>query len=197
MRIKENWEWIHSWCEDTNNTDKPRVLLVGDSITHNYQEMVRENLKDVCYVDYVSTAYSIDTPIYKALVREFIKDSNYALVHFNNGLHGIDIPKRSYRVHIKKVLDYIPKSTKTTLALSTCVKREGNRRWDTKWMKRVKERNEVMQEIAEERGLQVDDLFSVSMNIPLKDRYVDGTHYEVSGYKILADAVTEFIKNNL
>ena len=55
--MKERFEWIHSWCDETAKEDLPRVLLVGDSITYNYQEKVRELLKDVCYVDYISTSY--------------------------------------------------------------------------------------------------------------------------------------------
>ena len=39
--MKEQCEWIHSWCDETLQTDLPRVLLVGDSITHNYQETVK------------------------------------------------------------------------------------------------------------------------------------------------------------
>ena len=40
--MKEQFEWIHSWCDETAQNDLPRVLLVGDSITHNYQEKVRQ-----------------------------------------------------------------------------------------------------------------------------------------------------------
>lgn len=197
MRNKERWEWIHSWCEDVNFTDKPRVLLVGDSITHNYQEKVREKLKDLCYVDYVSTAYAIDAKIYENLVKSFIQDTNYALIHFNNGLHGIHIQKRSYKKLLQKMLSYIPNDTKTTLALSTCVYKEGNKRFDTKWQKRVKERNEAMNEIAQEKSYKVDDLYSQSLSIAKSDRYPDGTHYQESGYEILATAVAEFIRENL
>lgn len=39
--MKEQFEWIHSWCDEALRDDLPRVLLVGDSITHNYQETVK------------------------------------------------------------------------------------------------------------------------------------------------------------
>ena len=44
--MKETYEWIHSWCDEAGKRDLPRVLLVGDSITHSYQNEVRELLKD-------------------------------------------------------------------------------------------------------------------------------------------------------
>ena len=43
--MKERFEWINSWCDETLNADLPRVLLVGDSITLGYQDKVRQNLK--------------------------------------------------------------------------------------------------------------------------------------------------------
>ena len=48
--------------------NKLKVLLIGDSITYNYQNIVREKLKGVAYVDYIATSYGIDTLIYKQLI---------------------------------------------------------------------------------------------------------------------------------
>ena len=92
--MKEQFEWIHSWCDEAAQNDLPRVLLVGDSITHSYQEKVRELLRGVCYVDYISTSYAIDTKMYNQLVYNFMTDSKYALIHFNHGLHGIHLSKK-------------------------------------------------------------------------------------------------------
>lgn len=60
--MKEQFEWIHSWRDETAKDDSPRVLLVGDSVTHNYQEKARELLKDVCCVDgthYLQEGYAM------------------------------------------------------------------------------------------------------------------------------------------
>ena len=192
---KERFEWIHSWCDETQNGDLPRVLLVGDSITYGYQEKVRARLKGVCYVDYVATSYAIDSKMYNELVKNFATDSAYALVHFNHGLHGKHISKRSYKSRLLKLLAKIPANV--VLATTTFIYREGNKRVDGSWMKRVRERNEAMQEIAAEKGLAIDDLYAVSVAIPKDKRYEDGTHYVAEGYEIFADAVAESIKNNL
>ena len=192
---KEPSEWIHSWCDETQQTDLPRVLLVGDSITHGYQEQVRERLRGVCYVDYVSTSYAIDTKMYNELVKNFVADSGYALVHFNHGLHGKHISKRSYKSRVRKLLAKF--SAPVVLATTTFVYHEGNKRVDGAWMKRVRERNEAMRELSEEKGYAIDDLFAVSIAIPKEKRYVDGTHYTAEGYKIFAETVAECIKNNL
>lgn len=194
---KERFEWIHSWCDETWSTDLPRVLLVGDSITHNYQDKVRELLRGVCYVDYISTSYAIDAKIYNSLIYDFITDSKYDLIHFNNGLHGIHISKRSYKSRLKKLLSKVKKDVKLVLATSTIVYKEGNKRLDGAWMKRVKERNAVMQELATEKGYALDDLYPVSVAVPKEHRYIDGTHYLKEGYDALAETVAKKIKEEL
>lgn len=195
--MKEQFEWIHSWCDETAQNDLPRVLLVGDSITHNYQEKVRELLKGVCYVDYISTSYAIDTKMYNQLVYTFMSDSGYALIHFNHGLHGIHLSKKSYKSRMKKLLAKVEKDVKLILATSTVVYKEGNKCLDGAWMKRVRERNEAVQEIATENGYTVDDLYTVSTSIPKEYRYVDGTHYLQEGYAMLAETVSECIRKEL
>ena len=107
--MKEQFEWIHSWCDETALNDLPRVLLVGDSITDGYQAKVRELLKGVCYVDYIATSYAVDSKMYNLLVGAFVADSKYDLIHFNHGLHGIHISKKSYKSRMKKLLSKIEK----------------------------------------------------------------------------------------
>ena len=98
------------------------------------------------------------------LVYNFMTDSKYALIHFNHGLHGIHLSKKSYKSRMNKLLSKIDKDVKLILASSTIVYREGNKRLDGAWMKRVRERNAAVQEIAEEKGCTIDDLYTVSLN---------------------------------
>lgn len=195
--MKEQFEWIHSWCDEAGKKDLPRVVLVGDSITHNYQEKVRELLRGVCYVDYVATSYAIDVKIYNDLVYDFMTDSDYTLIHFNHGLHGIHLPKRSYKSKLAKLLAKVDDNVKILLATSTVVYKEGNKRLDGVWMKRVKERNAAVCELASEKGYAIDDLYSVSVSIPKEYRYEDGTHYLEKGYAMLAEKVAECIRTEL
>ena len=54
--MKERFEWVQSWCDEALSDDLPRVLLIGDSITRQYQDRVRELLRGKCYVDYFSSS---------------------------------------------------------------------------------------------------------------------------------------------
>ena len=194
---KKRKEWMQSWCDDTCENDLPRVLLIGDSITRGYESKVRARLQGVCYVDYVATSYAVDSPIYTKLMKAFVDDSRYALVHFNHGLHGIHMTKRTYKSGIKKLLLKIGKDKKLILATTTVVYHGRSKRKHGAWMKRVRERNDTIKELASDLNLAVDDLYIVSQGIPAEKRAIDGTHYMDDGYEILADAVAESIKNLL
>lgn len=191
--MKEEFEWIHSWCDNTGKNDLPRIVLVGDSITHNYQEFVRQRLQGKAYVDYIATSYSIDEAFYNVLIENFVKDSFYAILHFNFGLHGIHLDKSEYRERTESLLRKIAKNKKVILATSTIVYQENNVFLNEKWMLRVWERNKILQEIAEKNGYGIDDLFTVSKKIEIKLRYKDGTHYTSAGYEVLANEVASSI----
>ena len=196
--MKKEWfEWIHSWCEATTQDDLSRVLLVGDSITHGYQDKVRQALKGVCYVDYIATSYAIDSKMYTMLVENFAKDSRYDVIHFNHGLHGIHLSKRGYASRMKKLLCRLEKQSNVLLTTTMVVYTADNKRLHSKWNKRVQERNEVVWDLAKEKGYAVDDLYAVSLTIDKADRSTDGTHYESAGYETLAQSVANSIKKVL
>ncbi len=195
--MKERFEWIRSWCDETQNTDLPRVLLVGDSITLGYQEKVRQKLKGVCYVDFISCSYAIDTKIYNTLISGFAADSNYSLIHFNHGLHGQHMTKRTYFSKMKKLAEKLGANSRIVFATSTIVFSEGNVRLDRVWTKRLKERNDAVKELANLRGDNIDDLYAVSVNMPKEYRSMDGIHYTEDGYETFAVAVAECVQSNL
>ena len=197
MMQKERFEWIQSWCDEADKDDLPRVLLVGDSITCGYQKIVRKALRGKCYVDYVATSYAIDNKFYSVLVENFVANSKYAAVHFNHGLHGFHMSPRTYKSKVKKLLQRIGESAKIILTESTAVYHEGNKRLNRDWMKRVKERNEIVAELVTELDCNWDKLFEISLDIPKECRMDDGVHYLEKGYEILAKSVVKSIEELL
>ncbi len=194
-KIKERYEWIRSWTEESTKDDLPRVLLVGDSITEGYYPLVRKKLDGICYVNYASCSYSVERDFFKSVFESLIKDTDYAVVHFAKGLHEFHLTASRYRENILESLKKVEKNTKLILATGTKVNTEGNAeaRYDSK----LKMLNNVISEIANEQGYPVDDLFTVSENIPSEKRAVDGWHYTEEGSDILADVVAKCIKDNL
>ncbi len=194
--MHERYEWIHSWADEADKADLPRILLVGDSITYFYQEQVREKLRGKYYVDYVATSYAVDTPFYNALVKGFAKDNCYAAIHFNHGLHGQHMEKETYKRGVENLLNEIKQEgMKIILTLSTKVNKEGNEELDESWMTRVAERNEALRELAEKYGYSVDDLYTLSLGVPKELRNLDGTHYLAAVVDDFASKVVDAIEN--
>jgi len=193
--MKERFEWVQSWCDEAPNEDLPRVLLIGDSITRQYQESVRKLLDGKCYIDYFSSSYAVDSPLYSKLIKAFIGDSKYAVIHFNNGLHGFHVGKRTYKARLKKLFKAFPGDCKVILANTTFVFEPGNVKPDKKWNKKVSERNSAIAELSEEFCFQTDDLYSASKTIDASGRSLDGTHFEEKGIAILADSVVKSVLN--
>ena len=194
-KMKERFEWVQSWCDEALSDYLPRVLLIGDSITRQYQDRVRELLRGKCYVDYFSSSYAADSPLYRTLIKAFIRDAKYSVIHFNNGLHGFHVGKRTYKSRLKKLLKAFPNDCKVILASTTFVFEEGNVIPDKAWGKRVSERNAAIDELSEEFGFSIDDLYSVSKTIDASGRSIDGTHFNEEGVDILTDSVVKSILN--
>lgn len=196
MATKEKFEWIRSWSDYAPNEDKPRVLLIGDSITNGYNEQVRELLRDVCYVDFFATSYTIESGVYLANVRAMLADAKYALVHFNFGLHGFHLGRDEYKARVRALAEEIALECKTVLVSSTPIRAQKSNDLDAK-NAIVIERNEAVAEIAKECGFAVDELYSVAKDLAFELTAGDGYHYTTDGYKALAAVVADCIKANL
>jgi lysophospholipase L1-like esterase len=195
--MKEQFEWIHSWCDNAPDTDKKRVLLLGDSITYGYQGYVRGLLSGKCYTDCLALSYSMDEPVYTSLVRNFVNDSKYDGIHFNFGLHGFHMEIKAYRIHYEKMLKFLVKRGTVILANSTLCGAAGNPPPNPCRRDKLGERNKAVGELAAKYGLRLNDLFALSRAMPEADRADDGIHYRENGYRKLAEAVAKNVGINL
>ena len=69
------------------DTDRPRILLIGDSILSGYARHVIKKLKGKAYVDIWVNPYHQSEGLNKILAL-VLSEGPYDLVHFNVGLHG-------------------------------------------------------------------------------------------------------------
>ncbi len=195
--MKEHYEWLQTWSDESERTDLPRVLLVGDSITGGYQAMVREALRGVCLVDYFCTSYAVDSAIYHTALRMFVTDSRYAAVHFNHGLHGKHMTGEVYKENVERLLEQISGcGAKVIAALTTRVLgKDGDP--DLSWEEKIAERNAAIEDIATRCGYAVNDLYAPSVSMPAEKRLGDGVHYQEAGYRVFADKVIAAIRQAL
>ncbi len=193
MIKKEPIEWLDAWAEEADKDDLPRALLIGDSITRGYNGRVRELLKGKAYVDFIATSYAVDNPLYQTLIKSYAKACDYAVIHFNHGLHGYHMSKRTYQSKIDKLAKVLSANSKFIIATSTIVYKEGNKRINKDWAKRLAQRNGAVSEIASKNGYVLNDLFKVSEGLDVSLRSPDGIHYNEQGFNALGDVVAQKI----
>ena len=157
---------------------------------------MRELLRDVCYVDFFATSYTIESCVYLANVRAMIADAKYDLVHFNFGLHGFHLNKDEYKARVRALAEEIALEAKVISVTSTPIRAQKSNDLDAK-NAIVIERNEAVAEIAKECGFAVDELYTVAKDFAFELTTGDGYHYTTDGYKALAAVVADCIKANL
>src|SRR3982750_2981738 len=85
---RESIEWCDIWISHANETNLPRVLLIGDSITRAYYPEVESHLAGKAYVARLATSRFISDPILLQEIALVLGNTKFDIIHFNNGLHG-------------------------------------------------------------------------------------------------------------
>ena len=184
--FREPTEWTHTWIPNAKKNDKPYILLIGDSITMQYQDQVTKALKDKAYVGYMTTSLSVADPLYPTPLTYILRLRKYNIIHFNNGLHGKPYTNEAYATSYEKAIKLIKKNqpdVKIVLVSSTPLKLQV----DPGFQKKVMQRNTIVKKLAEKYALPLDDLYS-----EMKDKdalHKDEFHFKKEGANILAKNV--------
>ena len=193
--VRENIEWCDIWIPSAPKTDKPRVLLIGDSITRNYYDSVCRHLKDEAYCSRFTTSASVCDPAFLIQLKVMFTDYEYDVIHFNNGLHGVGYTEEEYKAGCEKALKYIREkspSSKIVLALSTPVNPQSQ---VDHLNPRIVARNCIVEELAKEYHAEMNDLHSISKDHP--EYYRDSHHYKPEAISLQAEQVSDTVRNLL
>jgi hypothetical protein len=195
MPVLETYEWCDFWWEKTDKRDKPRVLLIGDSITRAYRPKVNQPLKEAAHVDMLAISRAVDNP---SLMQEIgynlsQEDFRYKVIHFNNGIHGLHLSHREYQRGLEETVAYIiencPKA-RLILALSTPVTVEGRKEViNTELTDKLINRNNAIKLTGNKYKLPIDDLYAPMLGRS-EYRAEDGLHYNDAGESAQADIVS-------
>ncbi len=195
MNKTEYIEWCDFWIEDGNNKEKPRILLIGDSITRDYKGPVMERLQSQVTVNMMASSRGMDNEDYFAELGYILNAErfHYDAVHLNNGLHANHLKAEEYEDLLIKTVEFIRKDSKAAIiiALSTPVYRN-EAGYENEDNRRVIERNQRAAEVAGRFGLQVNDLYTLSYGKE-EIRLEDGLHYNSDGSKLQAKQVVEYL----
>lgn len=194
---REPYEWSNYWWDHADREGK-RVLLIGDSITNGYSAIVRKHFEGLAFVDMMATSKFIFDDGLEAEIKYFLSQYAYQAIHFNNGLHGIDLPIDDYMTGYKRITELLlSKGCALCLATSTPVTVLGRPKiLDPVKNTVVTQRNQIVERIAREHNLPVNDLYhAVVGKKSIRDK--DGLHYNAKGYRLLGRQVADILQKNL
>lgn len=192
---RERIEWCDIWFTDAEKDALPRVLMIGDSITRGYFAGVEKELGGKAYCGRLTTSRSVCDPVFFQELALVVGQYDFAVIHFNNGLHGWDYSEEEYRAGFEKFVAALKEqapNAKLVCALSTPVLTIGGM---AKHIDRVVERNAIATTICNAHDIAINDLYATS---EAGDYHTgDGVHFNNKGKTAQAAAVGGAIRSAL
>lgn len=192
-RVRENTEWSITYSYHTAETDKPRVLLIGDSICNAYNGKVRELLEGRINVSFWASSKCVTDPDYFREL-DFILDAYpYDAVCFNNGLHSLSTDRSEWDAAYASAIAFIRAKlpeAKLSLTLSTPLK-------DASLTAVSASLNETVLRLAEENRLPVIDLFSAMDPLNREEHWSDTYHFRADAIAVQAKLISDHVSAQL
>jgi hypothetical protein len=198
---KESIEWCDLWISHANETNQPRVLLIGDSITRAYYPEVEKRLAGKAYVGRLSSSAFISDPALLDQLKMVLTQYQFDVIHFNNGMHGWQHTEIEYETafpeYLKTIRKYAPNSkliwaSTTPLKVSPLPFSDNSARATDG---RIAERNAIAAKFMKAHGILVEDLNTPMQGHP--EYHVDNVHFNDQGISIQADLVATDIEKLL
>ncbi|HXU78825.1 MAG TPA: SGNH/GDSL hydrolase family protein [Methylomirabilota bacterium] len=198
---REAIEWCDIWISHANETNLPRVLLIGDSIVRDYYPEVEKRLAGKAFVARLATSRFVADPVLLMEVELVLNDAKFDVVLFNNGMHGWQHSEASYQKAFPKLIKTIrahaPKAR--LLWASTTPLRDGKGiTSDTKAEysdDRIAARNRLAAEMVAAQKLPTVDLNAAVRGHP--EFHSDNVHFHGQGSQILAAQVSAAVEKLL
>ena len=198
---RESIEWCDIWISHANETNLPRVLLIGDSITRDYYPGVQRQLEGKVYVGRLSSSAFISDPVLSKQIEMVLSQYKFNIIHFNNGMHGWQHSEAEYEKAFPQFLKTIRKfapNAKLIWASTTPLKVSPNLPADNQTQatdERIAARNTSALKIAQASGITVDDLNTLMRGHP--EFHSDNVHFNDQGVALQAAQVAEHIEKAL
>ena len=198
---REGIEWCDIWISHANETNLPRVLLIGDSIARGYYPAVESALAGKAFVARLTTSAFLTDPMLNQQVALVLDNTRFDVIHFNNGMHGWQHSEAEYRKAFPGFLANIKKharGAKLIWATTTPLKESTNAPPASPTQasnERVAARNAIAAEQVRAKNIPVDDLNALAKGLP--DLHSDGVHFNREGIALQAKQVASQIEKLL
>jgi hypothetical protein len=194
---RESIEWCDIWISHANETNLPRVLLLGDSITRAYYSQVEKRLAGKAYVARLATSRFISDPVLLQEIALVLDNTKFDIIHFNNGMHGWQHSENEYRAAFPQFLATIKAhapaarliwASTTTLKVARALRSDDQTQASDE---RVGARNSIALEYIKPPSIGVDDLTVLGKGHP--EYHSDNVHFNEQGIALQATQVAAHI----
>lgn len=195
----KGWRLDKATVKDPN---RPRVLLIGDSILNGYLRPVTAALDGKAYVDAWVNPYAQSLHLNK-LLSEVLANGPYDVVHFNMGLHGWQkgrIKDGTFepltKAYVEVIKTALPKA-RIIWASSTPVTVKGKpTELDTEINPIIIEHNRMAAKVMAECAVPVNDFYAL-LAPKLEWARGDQFHWKTEAYQVLARNAADAILREL
>jgi len=198
---KESIEWCDVWISHANETNLPRVLLIGDSITRAYYPEVEKHLAGRAYVGRLATSAFISDPVLPEQIKLVLSQYKFDVIHFNNGMHGWQHSESEYEQSLAallKTIRQVAPDAKLIWANTTPLKVSPAQTQDNQKQAtdaRIADRNAIALKFMQAKGILVDDLNTPMAGHP--ELHSDNVHFNKEGVTQQAAQVARHIEKLL
>jgi hypothetical protein len=177
----------------------PRVLLIGDSITNGYLEPVRKELAGKANIDaWITPTTQADKKL-GATLEAILSQHDYAVVHFNLGLHGWQkgrIPEGQFepltRLMVQNLRKSAPKAKLIWATITPVTVKGAPEKLNPDIQPTIDQHNAMALKVMKEDGVTINDLSTLMLeNLTLAAG--DMFHWKKEGMVLITVAVTEAI----
>lgn len=182
---------------------RPRVLLIGDSISIGYTEPTQEMLADRADVRRIPMNGG---PTIRGLehMEQWLGDEDWDIIHFNFGLHDLtfmedgnrQVPLDEYEGNLREIVQRLQETGACLIWASTTPVPEGDVQ-PPRTDEDVVAYNAAAREIMEERDIRINDLYSHALPILHEIQQPVNVHFTEEGSRVLAEWVVEAIEAEL
>ena len=182
---------------------EPRVLIIGDSISIGYTPFVTRMLAGKATVEH-NAGNGGPTINGVAHIKEWLKDGNWDVIHFNFGLHDLKIMEdgnhqvalEAYEKNLNTMIAAM-KMTRAKLVFANTTPVPAGRQNPVRRTSDVVLYNHAALRVMELHNIEVNDLYTVAMMRVREIQRPNNVHFTDPGYEELAKPVVEAIWKQL
>ena len=193
----EKIEWTWADRPEAPNPALPNVLLLGDSITRAYYPATAKELAGVANVYLFATSACAADPRYAGQLKDYMALAAvpFAVVHFNNGMHGWRFTEAQYAASVPGVISTLktlaPKAMLVWADTTPVRKDQDAGATNARIDQRNTDANAAMQRV----HILIDDQHTLML--PHTDLHADDVHWNETGSALQAKQVAESVRKAL